>query len=158
MLWIGSIMKTLYLGGSSDPREPAPKAVRPLKVFLAEDDLALRSTIALLLEKDGHVVRQARDGIDLMVDLASSHTPREDMLVLTDVRMPMIGGLAVVRSLARERHCPSFVLMTAFPTPEVRVEAEQLGALALLDKPFDLDELRRIVRSWADARSSRGSD
>ena len=131
---------------------------RPLKVFLAEDDLALRSTIALLLEKDGHLVRQARDGIDLMVDLASSVVPPDDILVVTDVRMPMIGGLAIVRSLRREKRCPPFVLMTAFATPDVRVEAERLGAFALLDKPFDLDELRRIVRSIAGSRTrSRGS-
>lgn len=126
-----------------------------LKVFLAEDDLALRSTIALVLERDGHQVRQARDGIDLMVDLAASVADPDDILVVTDVRMPMMGGLAILRSLAGQPRCPRFVLMTAFATPTVRVEAERLGALALLDKPFDLDQLRRIVRAVADARRDR---
>jgi two-component system response regulator (stage 0 sporulation protein F) len=149
------IADALILSAMPATTAPTKPSTRPLKVFLAEDDIALRSTIALLLEKDGHQVRQARDGIDLMVDLASEESPRKDLLVVTDMRMPMIGGLAIVRSLARERRCPPFLLMTAFATPDVRAEAERLGALALLDKPFDLDELRRVVRWVSDTRGKR---
>jgi DNA-binding response OmpR family regulator len=130
------------------------QAPRPLKIFLAEDDPALRAVIALVLEKDGHAVRQARDGVDLMVDLAAAARPANDLLVVSDVRMPLVGGLAILRSLRQTSHCPPFILMTAFATASVRNEAEELGALALLDKPFHLDELRRIVRQWSQQRPS----
>jgi DNA-binding response OmpR family regulator len=120
-----------------------------VKIFLAEDDVALRTTIALVLERDGHRVRQSRDGVDLMVDLTAMADAGDDVLVVTDIRMPMVGGLAILRSLRGTRWCPPFILMTAFATPAVRTEAEQLGALALLDKPFDLDDLRQIVRAIA---------
>jgi two-component system, response regulator, stage 0 sporulation protein F len=149
-LWCGCMSKQ---GATTEPVSSS-KVMEPLRVFLAEDDSALRATIALLLEKDGHQVIQARDGIDLMVDLASSKVPTENTLIVTDMRMPMIGGMAILRSLCRERDCPPFILMTAFATAGVRSEALQLGAIALFDKPFDLDQLRRVVRDIAESRAA----
>lgn len=127
-----------------------------MRVYLAEDDFALRSLIARVLQMDGHHVIQARDGIDLMADLAAGDPPGDDMLVVSDLKMPMIGGLSVLSSLRLGPHCPPFILMTAFATPAVRAEAEQLGVRALFDKPFDLDDLRRVVRCIADQRASGG--
>jgi two-component system, response regulator, stage 0 sporulation protein F len=125
---------------------------RPLLVYLAEDDPALRTTIAALLIKDGHDVIEAEDGIQLMVDLSTRGAQRSDVLVVADVRMPMIGGLAVLRSLSRMQRHPPVILMTAFATRELREEAKTLGAIALFDKPFDLDDLRDVVRDVADHR------
>jgi two-component system response regulator (stage 0 sporulation protein F) len=130
--------------------------VRPLRVYLAEDDPALRGTIAGLLRKDGHEVVEAEDGIQLMVDLAANSRPREDILVVTDVRMPMIGGMAILRSLSRAVGRPPVILMSAFATRELRFEAEVLGAIALFDKPFDLDDLRLVVRRVAERRGGVG--
>jgi DNA-binding NtrC family response regulator len=122
-----------------------PRPAEPLYVFLAEDDRSLRATIALLLRRDGHRVVEARDGIDLLVDISESGVPPDQAVVVTDLRMPMIGGLAVLRSLSRETRRPAFIVMTAFATPAIRQEVAQLGAVMLFDKPFDLDQLRRVV-------------
>jgi DNA-binding NtrC family response regulator len=135
----------------SQPKDASKR--RPLRVYLAEDDAALRGTIARLLHKDGHEVVEAEDGIQLMVDLARDDRPREDVLVVTDVRMPMVGGMAVLRSLSRGRRTP-VILMSAFATRELRAEAELLGAIALFDKPFDLDDLRVVVRRVAERRGA----
>jgi two-component system, response regulator, stage 0 sporulation protein F len=132
-------------------RKTKPKHLRggsPLRVYLAEDDPALRSTIAGLLRSDGHDVVEAEDGIQLMVDLASGGR-RDDIIVVADVRMPMVGGLAVLRSLYRTGRLPPFILMSGFATEGLRAEALLLGAMAVFDKPFDIDDLRRLVLSLA---------
>lgn len=127
-----------------------PEAPR-LLVFLAEDDGELRSTLAELLERDGHEVIEARHGIDLLLDVSSLEGSATDAVIVTDERMPMVGGMAVVRTLVREKRCPPFILMSAFATPELRHVAEAFGAVAVLEKPFDIDELRGLVRRLARA-------
>jgi CheY-like chemotaxis protein len=132
-----------------------PPAESPLCVFLAEDDRSLRATIALLLRRDGHRVIEAHDGVDLLVDISEGGVAPDDAVVVTDLRMPMIGGLAVLRSLCRKSRHPLFILMTAFATPAIRKEAEALGVVAVFDKPFDLDELRQVLAAIAAERKSR---
>jgi DNA-binding response OmpR family regulator len=131
------------------------KASSGLCVYLAEDDFELRTIIALVLQRDGHRVIQARDGLDLMADIAARNGRTDDVVVISDLKMPMIGGLAALRSLRLDPSCPPFILMTAFATPAVRVEAEELGVCALFDKPFDLDELRRAVSVLAEQHAER---
>ncbi len=133
---------------------------RPLRVYLAEDDAALRATIARLLTKDGHEVVEAEDGIQLMVDLASNQrgSGAADIVVVADVRMPMIGGMAVLRSLSQAPRHPPVILMSAFATRELHAEAERLGAMALFDKPFDLDDLRAMVRGVAQGGPDPSGD
>jgi DNA-binding NtrC family response regulator len=125
-----------------------------LRVYLAEDDASLRATIARLLRKDGHEVVESEDGVQLMVDLAGSDRRREDILVVADVRMPMVGGMAVLRSLSWMPGRPPVILMTAVASRELRAEAESMGAIAVFDKPFDLDDLRLLVRRVADRRGA----
>ena len=70
----------------------------------------------------------------------------EEIVVVSDLRMPKTDGLAIMRALRLRGRLPRFILMTAFPSAELRVEAEALGVLAVLEKPFDLDELRALIR------------
>ena len=130
-------------GETESERRPA------IKVYLAEDDPALRSTLALLLRKDGHHVVEAGDGVDLLTDLTWEQVHGkypEEVVVVSDVRMPKTDGLAIMRSLRLRGRLPRFILMTAFPNAELRAEAESLGVLALFEKPFDFDELRELIR------------
>jgi len=67
-------------------------------------------------------------------------------VVVTDVFMPRYSGLQVLEE-ARARNLPTrYVLMTADRDAQVTADSERLGAIALLDKPFDTEELCRIVR------------
>jgi DNA-binding response OmpR family regulator len=136
-----------------DERNHPPVPRRRMTIYLAEDDADLRATLALLLRKDGHEVVESENGIELLTDLSFNrvhgHKHPEDVLVVTDLRMPKADGLAVVRSLSERGNCPRYVLMTAFANADVKREAGKLGALAIFDKPFDLDELRAFVRGLA---------
>jgi DNA-binding response OmpR family regulator len=136
---------------------PAPLHPGPLTVVLAEDDDELRALVATLLRKDGHFVIEARDGSDLMDDLARVYLTGiapDEPLVVTDLRLPIADSFSVIRALRAQGKCPRFILMTAFGDEDSHAEAARLGALAVLDKPFDFDELRSAVRRFARSRDA----
>jgi DNA-binding response OmpR family regulator len=124
-----------------------------LTVVLAEDDEDLRSIMAALLRMDGYRVFEVGDGAGLLAGMVRSSldgTPLGDnVLLVTDSRMPNRDGLSVVRALKTTGRGPRFILMTAFGEPELHAEARRLGALAVFDKPFDFDDLRRAIRDVA---------
>jgi CheY-like chemotaxis protein len=126
-------------------------------VFLAEDDLELRCLMADLLRRDGHVVFESSSGEIMLFHLVHLALQRRydlqtESLIICDIRMPGCGGLAVLRNLREhDAHCPPFIFMTAFPDAATREEAHSLGALKVFEKPFELGELRQLVRDRAAA-------
>jgi DNA-binding response OmpR family regulator len=129
-----------------------------LKILLAEDDDELRALVAALLRKDGHQVIEARNGKDLMGDLACAYLlgpgSPDEVLVVTDLRLPLADGFTVIRAFRAQGKYPHFILMTAFGDRDSHAEAARLGALAVLDKPFDFDELRSAVLRFARSRGA----
>jgi two-component system response regulator (stage 0 sporulation protein F) len=120
-----------------------------IRVFLAEDDAEMRQLIASALRRDDHFVLEARDGPELLLEIGHAYwgdvpdsTPT---VIISDLRMPGRDGLAVLRRLRDHPWCPPFILITGFGDESVHDEAARLGAHAVFDKPFDLDELRATV-------------
>ena len=125
----------------SDPAAP--------RILLAEDDNAMRALVATTLRDDGYEVTEVRDGGGLLVHLADKymscrHPWASFDLIISDIRMPVCGGLRIVEALRRAGWPTPMVLMTAFGDEHIRAQAADLRAV-LLDKPFDLDDLRRVV-------------
>jgi CheY-like chemotaxis protein len=125
--------------------------VYPARILLAEDDPDLRSLLASELRKDGYIVEEARTGYDLL-ELLGTLTLRSEVcdLLITDIRMPGLNGLAIAEALrdgiTRGTSGTPIILITAFGDDATHAEAERLGA-TIFDKPFDLDELRSCIRS-----------
>jgi CheY-like chemotaxis protein len=146
-----STLHGLPMNGEPASRPASPASThRRLTVLLAEDDLELRAFLSELLRKEGHAVVELPDGTALLAELAFTYLYAESLpshlLVLTDLRMPGSDSLSVIRSLQAKGRFPPFLLITAFGDPDVHREAEALGALAVFDKPVDLDELRSVLR------------
>lgn len=122
----------------------------PPTILLAEDDHALRQLVARVLRSDGFHVVEAANGTSLLdhVGTAILHGrgDRPVDLVITDIRMPGRSGLDVVAGLREADWSTPILVVTAFGSPETRDEALRLGALALIDKPFDVFELRSLAR------------
>lgn len=130
---------------------PAPLAAarRARTVLVAEDDEAMRDLLVETLVRRGYRVEAAVDGAALLGRLARSlHSPTEvplPDLLITDVRMPGLGGLEVVAALrARDERLPVIVI-TAFGDSATHARARALGAAQVLEKPFELDVLCRAV-------------
>src|SRR4051812_18624646 len=129
-------------------------AMSPPLVLLAEDDADVRCLVATALRKDGYSVVEARDGEDLVEHIGSAllfGNVRGELdpvaLVISDVRMPGRSGLEVLASLRQSEVGVSVILMTAYADAAMREHAERLGVDAFLRKPFEIDELRGVVRA-----------
>lgn len=133
--------------------EPAKRAggaprdeVERRRVLLAEDDAALRGLLAEELESDGFLVVQARNGYELM-EAVARHTDGEEHFdaIVTDIRMPGPEGMFALASLREEDWQTPVIVTTAFGDANTHEEARRLGAIRVLDKPFDYDELRELL-------------
>jgi two-component system, response regulator, stage 0 sporulation protein F len=124
---------------------------RGMRVVVADDDPDLREVIAEALRVDGFEVIEAANGAQLL-DLVGptllggpeGGAPAE--LVVSDLRMPGVTGMSVLGGLRDLPWRPPFILITAFGDAETHAEARRLGASAVLDKPFEMRVLVRLVR------------
>jgi DNA-binding response OmpR family regulator len=128
--------------------QSAGRANFPRRVLLAEDDEQMRRLLASALRRDGYEVVEASDGIECMKHMAppseEGASPVAD-LIISDIRMPGRSGLEILRlTRARNLDVP-VILITAFGAAETHAEGQRLGAAAVFDKPFDLDDLRAMV-------------
>jgi two-component system response regulator PilR (NtrC family) len=113
----------------------------PARILVVDDERSMRDLLAITLRQAGYEVVQA-DGGEHAVEVLRTG---DFDLVITDLRMRKVDGLAVLRA-ARE-HSPGTVMlvMTAYASTETAVEAMKLGAYDYLTKPFKLDEIRLTV-------------
>ena len=108
----------------------------------------MRGLVADALRKDGHSVVEIADGAALH-DAVVEPCGRRIDLVVSDICMPIVTGLAVLRSLREAGSELPVVLMTGFGDDSLRREAAMLGAV-LFDKPFKLAVLRAAVLALLD--------
>ena len=121
---------------SSTPSPAAPKSA-VLRVLIAEDEALIRLDLAEMLGEEGYdVVAQASDG-EQAVALALEHQPD---LVIMDVKMPKLDGIAAASQIAAARIAP-VVMLTAFSQRELVDRAREAGAMAYLVKPFSKSDL-----------------
>lgn len=115
-----------------------PESVRPApRVVIAEDEALIRLDLAEMLVEEGYlVVGQAGDG-EAAIELAMEHRPD---LVVMDVKMPKLDGIAAASQIAQARIAP-VVMLTAFSQRELVERARDSGAMAYLVKPFTKSDL-----------------
>jgi len=107
------------------------------RVVIAEDEALIRMDLAEMLAEEGYdVVGQAGDG-EKAVELAEAEQPD---LVILDVKMPRLDGIAAAERIAAQRIAP-VVILTAFSQRELVERARDAGAMAYLVKPFTKDDL-----------------
>lgn len=123
------------------------------RILLVEDDPTFRRLLRTILAGEGYEVREAADG---RAGLALLRRESFD-LVISDLKMPEIGGLELFRACREEPPAPPFILLTAFGTVEEAVAAIKEGAADFLTKPLkDPETLRVIVRrALASSRQER---
>ncbi|MEO8799492.1 MAG: sigma-54 dependent transcriptional regulator [Polyangiaceae bacterium] len=118
------------------------------RVLVADDEEGVRTFIAESLERDGHEVVQVADG------LAALHAAREEPfdVVITDLQMPVMDGMTMVRTLRVEQPDTELVVLTAFGDVSTAVEAMKLGVLDYLQKPLSSPAAVRDLVKRALAR------
>jgi two-component system response regulator HydG len=112
-----------------------------MKVLVVDDDAGVRYTLRGILEDAGFEVEEAGDGEAALERLKSGGL----QLVISDVRMPRLDGMALLSRVREMPRAPRLVLVTAHGSERVAVEAMKQGAFDYFKKPFDNDELMAVV-------------
>ena len=118
------------------------------RILVIDDDQAVRESMERMLRGAGYTVQSVPSGEEGLT-LAKGNAFD---VILSDMRMPGISGIDVLRTLREQRVDSAFIVMTGFGTVDTAVEAMKLGAVDFVQKPFFRDELLMRVRSAADRR------
>jgi CheY-like chemotaxis protein len=134
-----------------------------MSVVVADDDEDMRALVVNALRGDGHDVVEACDGEELLLALEEGidNPAKRPDVVVSDVKMPRLSGLGVLAALHRAQLQFPVVLMTVLADESIESVARSLGAVGILRKPFDVDDLRTAVLnamlSYAKLRTGRPS-
>lgn len=113
-------------------------------ILIAEDEESIRLLLKEFLEGEGFVVSEATSGLEVQTALAKKSAD----LVLMDVRMPGKTGIDVLREAQNSGDGLPIIVMTAYSTANMAIEAIQLGAYDYIPKPFDLDHVLVTVNNF----------
>src|SRR5512133_3271133 len=134
-------------GRGESPRATPREGTMSIRVLIVDDDAGVRYTLREILESEGLAVDEATDGADALARFEA----RPAQLVVTDLRMPGVDGMALLRALAARPHPPRVVVITAHGSERQAVEAMKAGAHDYFRKPFENEELLAVIRRALDA-------
>ena len=112
------------------------------RILVVDDEENTRIGLSKLLSQEGFEVESAANGNDAL-DLLAQHKIN---LVISDINMPDMNGLAFLRELSRKFPSTNVIMITAYGGVESYLEAMNLGAYEYLHKPVRLDELRSVMK------------
>lgn len=121
-----------------------PRMDSPLNILLAEDERSVAFSICFALKPDGHKIEMVTDGEQALAEVRL--TPGAFDLLITDHSMPRMNGVELVKRLRETGFRGKILVLSAHLSPENRAEYEALGVDGLLLKPFDLFQLRDLIR------------
>jgi CheY-like chemotaxis protein len=113
------------------------------RILVVDDEEAVRALIARGLALDGHEVLMAGDGAEAL-DVLAEHTGAFD-LVLSDIRMPLMDGIAMALAAKRDYPALAIMLMTGYAEQRERAKSLENIVVDVMTKPFGLAELRATV-------------
>ncbi len=111
-------------------------------LLIVDDEAGIRNLLSRVLSKEGYELQEADNGDDA-IELAQQNPPD---LVLCDIKMPGKDGIQVLDELKQISSDIEVIMLTAYSTVESAVQAMKLGAVDYIKKPFDVDELKIIIR------------
>jgi two-component system response regulator PilR (NtrC family) len=135
------------------PAPPAEPASRP-RILVVDDEPSMREMLRIVLKRDGYDVVTAGTGREAVDALKRE---RVDLL-LSDIRMPDLSGVEVLRAAKEIDGDIVAFMMTAFASTSTAVEAMRLGAVDYFTKPFSMDELRLKVRRHLEAHQLKAEN
>src|SRR5215469_4443297 len=121
------------------------------RVLIVEDEENERTGLAELVSAWGYQVETAADGMEAL-DKVSQWLPS---IVVTDIKMPRMGGMELLERLAGQTHTMSVIVVTAQGTIESAVQAMRTGAYDYITKPIDADRLRTILQNAGELIGTR---
>jgi CheY-like chemotaxis protein len=113
------------------------------RILIAEDEASVRALVTRALEMDGHDVAEAADGAEALEALGRARGGFD--LLLTDIKMPIMDGIALALAAARDFPKLKIVLMTGYADQRERASGLEGLVNAVLAKPFTVAEIRFAI-------------
>ena len=123
----------------------------PARVLVVDDERSMRELLSIVLRREGYDVTLAENG---RTAVGAMERGRFDLLI-SDIKMPDMSGVEVLREAKRIDPDILGIMITAFASADTAIEAMRLGAHDYLSKPFDVDELKIKVRNALEQRQLR---
>ncbi len=119
----------------------AAAALDVKRVLVADDELNMRRVLEAMLRREGYDVITAANGVEALAGMERGdvHT------VITDLKMPGLDGMGLLKRLSADYPDVPVVMITAHGSVENAVEAVKLGAFDYLEKPFEQEQIRQVV-------------
>jgi len=121
------------------------------KILIVDDEHSMREFLSIILQKEGHTVVTASNGSTALEYLASDTFD----IVLTDIRMPGISGLDILKQIREHYPDTITIMITAYASTETAIEAMKQGAYDYIAKPFKVEEIKLIVRNALEKQKLR---
>jgi len=110
-------------------------------VLIVDDEKATAWALAESLREEGFEIRTAHSA----AEAAAAHAARPADLVITDIRLPDENGFALLARLGTGTRRPRAIVVSAWGGPEIAASVRRSGALAYVQKPFDVDRVKQLV-------------
>lgn len=123
-------------------------------VLLVDDEPNIIEVLEMALQDDGMEVHKALSGRAALATLRD----RAVDIVISDIRMPDISGVELLKQARQIAPETAFIMMTAFATTDTAIEALQHGAFDYLTKPFRMEEIRKIIRHALENKRAKADD
>lgn len=120
-------------------------------ILVVEDDPSMRMALSESLVSCGYAVETAQDGVEAL----GKFRPGSYELVITDMRMPKMGGMEVIKGVKKVSPETPVIVMTAYGTVNTAVEAMKEGAADFVMKPFSLDDIEIVVKNVIETSDRR---
>ena len=124
------------------PDAPNASAPGKVRILVVDDEPSMREMLRIVLRRDGYEVLIAENGRDAIEQLRKTNVD----LLLSDIKMPDVNGVDVLRAAKEINRDIVAFMMTAYASTSTAVEAMRLGAVDYFTKPFSMDELRLKIR------------
>lgn len=111
------------------------------RILVVDDEENARIALSMILTREGFEVASARNGYEALDYLRG----KEVELIITDINMPEMNGMAFLRELNRTHPASNVIMITAYGEVESYIEAMNLGAFEYINKPVKFDELKKVI-------------
>ncbi len=118
------------------------------RILVADDEDGIRFLLRELLTKEGYQVEEAKDGEEAVGKMRQN----EFDLAILDIKMPKLDGIEVLKQLKKSNPNMIVLMITAYGTQRIAINAIREGAYDYFTKPFDVDELRVVIRRGLEKR------
>ncbi len=112
-------------------------------ILIVDDELSMREFLQILLEKEGNHTFTAANGKEAISLIRDKNID----LVISDIRMPKMNGLDLLKEVKRKDYFIPVIMITAYASPEDAVLAMKGGAYDYITKPFKVDEIKKIIET-----------